>query len=157
MSFNPIDLVDEQDELKTHEIPFTLWPKAWAKYPLRRKLSWSRRELSTANKRHIPKAAGIYTLLIQPGIAGHPSCSYLMYVGKTKDLRDRFYDYCTTEKRVRPKIVRLLHKWHGHIRFCYIRIPPRDLSKVEDALIAAFIPPANSDYPATIRAAKKAF
>jgi len=157
MSFDPVDLVEVQDELKTHEVTFVLWPNAWAKYRLRRKLSWSRRKLTKTSKTHIPQAAGIYTLLIQPGIAKHPSCSYLMYVGKTEDLRKRFYDYCTTEKRVRPKIVRLLHKWPGYIRFCYTRVPPRYLSKVEDALIEAFFPPANSDYPATIRAAKKAF
>src|SRR2546426_704434 len=70
---------------------------------------------------NIPASPGVYSLLLRPGIADHPACSYLMYVGKTRSLRRRFREYLTREKQEtgRPKIFRLLMKYPDHVWFCF--------------------------------------
>jgi len=63
----------------------------------------------------------IYTLLIQPGIANHPACSYVMYVGPAVDLSKRFGDYLTKERLEsgRPNIVEPLHVYENHVWLCF--------------------------------------
>ena len=105
----------------------------------------------------MPQYAGVYSLVVQPGVAGHPTCSYLMYLGKAKDLRQRFIDYLTVERHKRPKIVRLLEKYRGYIQFLYSGVDERELDNMEDRLINAFVPPCNARFTGEINTAKGAF
>ena len=157
MAFKPVDLVEEQDEFKSHLVEFPLWPAKWQEFASAAQLSWTVRKLDKHEKTNIPDASGIYSLLIQPAIASHPACSYLMYVGQAENLQDRFYEYLTTEKRIRPKVVRLLYKWRGYIHFCYCQLPLGQLTNVEDALISAYFPPVNSRFPGQLASVVRAF
>ena len=154
----PQDIID-QDEFMTHRYEFFLLPRLWSEYKVKRQFSWDVVKFRTANRSTIPKESGLYTFLLQPSIACHPSCSNLMYVGKSKDLCVRYAKYLTTEQHPsgRPKLRRFLYLYKGYIWFCYCKVPRKFLDEYEDALIEAYVPPLNSDLPATIRSARGAF
>jgi hypothetical protein len=153
------DILDEQDALKAHEHQFYLYPRYWHECADVQIACWNMIKLNGSERLEVPEEPGIYTLLVQPGIALHPACSYLMYVGKSKSLRRRFGEYLNESRREtgRPKIVRLLNKYPDHLWFCYTLIEDEALDVVEDALIAAYVPPANDQMPAEVRGAVGAF
>ena len=105
----------------------------------------------------MPTTTGVYSLVIQPRIAGHSGCSYLMYVGKAKNLRARFGDYLTRERIKRPKVVRVLELYSGHLTFFYSTIDETVLDVTEEELINAFVPPCNSKFTADVQRARGAF
>ncbi|MFX0206530.1 MAG: GIY-YIG nuclease family protein [Candidatus Hodarchaeota archaeon] len=152
-----VDIIQEQDEMKAHEQCFILWPRQWKKYVDIH--NWKSYRLDEKDKDSIPRRSGVYTLLIQPGIANHPACSYLIYVGKTTSLRRRFMEYLNERKREtgRPKIFRVLNKYKDYVCFCYTTVGKNNLSTVEDNLLVAYIPPKNDQYPAEISRVKGAF
>jgi excinuclease UvrABC nuclease subunit len=82
-----------------------------------------------------------------------------MYVGKASNLRRRFGDYLTREQSPtgRPKVRRFLYLYDGFIWFCFVELPNEILNDCEDALIAAYVPPLNSELPGEIRAPRRAF
>ena len=67
------DVINEQDEFAAHTYAITLWPKKWKAYSLPATLNWTEVELQDAVRKNklVPSISGIYTLLVQPGIAGH--------------------------------------------------------------------------------------
>jgi hypothetical protein len=153
------DIISEQDEYKAYCQEFTLWPRKWQEYDDSWNLTWHIHRLNSNERLNIPSKAGIYTLLVQPGVADHPACSYLMYIGKTKSLRRRFGEYLNQEKKEtgRPKIFRLLHKYSEHVWFCFSIVAEQELTEIEEALLTAFIPPANDQLPAQINRVTGAF
>ncbi len=114
-----------------------MWPKQWSSCT--HVLEWRTVALNQGCRSKVPTSAGIYSLVVNPEIAGHPGCSYLMYVGKATDLRRRFGEYLTTERTRRPKIVRLLEMYTGHIAFYYSRVALDALGPAEEQLINGFI------------------
>ena len=157
MAFDPVDLVEDQDQLKAHLVEFSLWPQAWKSCSVTTTLTWKRYKLNRGNSPRVPTLSGIYSLVVVPRLVCHPACSYLMYIGQATNLRTRFHQYLTTERRVRPNVVRLLHKWGDYVVFCFCRVPPRHLTTVEEGLIGAFLPPVNSKFPGKLRAVARAF
>lgn len=157
MSVN--DIIRDQDEMKTHQHPFVLWTRRWADFNNIDTVRWDTCRLIPAEKVLIPVDSGVYSIVVQPKIANHPLCSYLMYIGKTKSLRRRFGDYLNEKDREtgRPKMLRLLNKYEGYIWFCYSIVDELRITKVEEDLITAYMPPANDQMPAKLRAAKGAF
>lgn len=160
------DFIEEEDKLKSRTVSFTLLPEAWQKFNHNQAAfpcSWKIIKLDEMCKNDIDlaKEPGIYTLLLQPGIAAHPSCSYLMYVGQTSDLHRRFRDYLRHEKikRKRPNVFRLLNIYSGKIWFCFTKVAAHQLNDYENALMNAYIPPVNDKnrLPAEIRSIKGAF
>ncbi len=147
-----VDILDEQDEFKANRITFALWRRKWQEYRDVCALDWRLHLLNARERSSIPDESGIYTLLIQPGIANHPACSYLIYVGKSTSLRRRFGEYLGSEKREtgRPKVFRLLNRYPDHTWFCFSLVPLADLDDVEEALLNAYIPPANDRLPAEV-------
>lgn len=103
--------------------------------------------------------------MVQPGIANHPAISYLLYVGKVEKqgFRDRFRQYLNErvvgEKARRVHVTEMLDKWDGYLWFCFAAVDDQQaIEGVEDALLAAYLPPVNKDFPATIsRSLKKLF
>ena len=146
------DIIDQQNQFKAHTWEITLWPQAWAAFPGSHELSWSICRLGDAERGTIPEESGIYTLLVQPGIAEHIACSYLMYVGQTVSLKDRFGRYLTTERRAagRPKIFRLLNIYSEYVWFCYTVLDKVFLDAVENELMKAYYPPCNDQYPVEV-------
>ena len=156
------DLIAVPDQLSGHDYTFFLWPRQWAAYNLSDSFNWEIHPFRRDQIENIPSDPGIYSFVIQPRVAAHPHCSYLMYVGKTeRPLRERFRDYFSERQDVetgRPKIVRLLNQYRDYLHFCCSAIAETDrITEIEKALLNAFIPPCNDEYPAAIRRPMKAF
>ena len=50
----------------------------------------------------------------------------------------------------------MLEKWDGFLWFCFARIAQADLIEdVEDALLTAYLPPTNKEFPAKVSRALK--
>jgi hypothetical protein len=161
-----VNFIDEEDKLKSRSVNITLMPEAWQKFQQKQAAfpcSWKVIKLDDAckNDPDLTKEPGIYTLLVQPGIAQHPSCSYLMYVGQTTNLFNRFRNYLSREKRkrIRPNVFRLLNIYNGNIWFCFTKVLSNQLDDYENALMNAYIPPVNNvdRLPSEIRSIKGAF
>jgi hypothetical protein len=153
------DIIAQQDDLKAHRCTFVLAPKLWATYRNKTVKTWSFSRLRQANRVGIPASSGIYTLLIQPNLARHTECSYLMYIGQAVSLKRRFGEYLNAERLEtgRPKIFRLLNIYDRHIWFGFTNVQKGQLDKVEDDLIKAHLPPCNDKLPTKIAKAAKAF
>lgn len=156
-STKPFDLIHEVNEMRSWTEHFILWPRQWRKY--KRSHVWQNEKLETARAAQIPDRSGIYTLVLQPGIARHPSCSYLMYVGKTTSLKTRFRKYLGMERRAngRPRMSYFLNKYNMYICFCYTFVTRKRLGDTEDRLMKAYLPPLNGQYRGTISSARRAF
>jgi len=151
----------------TYELKdFRLWrmvlsPKHWQLCHVPLKLTWRAVKFERANGSSIPaNARGVYTFVVKPGIANHPSCSYLMYVGKAQKqmLRDRFFQYFSEkdkgEQSRRPHVTEMLLKWNGFLWFYYAEISGKTkIKRVEEELLAAYLPPSNRTFPSRIRRA----
>lgn len=139
-----------------------LWPAKWRAYVETAVLNWRTHRLSDAERPKVPTDEGVYTLLVQPAVAAHPAASYLMYVGKAKNLRRRFGDYLQAERRStgRPKIYRRLIQYSDHLWFCCAALPGASdqlLRDVEDGLLVAHVPAWNDQLPAEVSGVVKAF
>jgi hypothetical protein len=125
------------------------------------KLTWHAVKFHSAHAARVPEAKrGVYTFVVKPGIARHPSCSYLLYVGKAEKqaLRARFCQYLTEkakgEESRRPHVTEMLLKWDGFLWFYYAEVSKKTKIRiVEDQLLAAYLPPSNRTFPCTIRRA----
>lgn len=134
-----------------------LSPFQWAACRLPVDLTWKTVKFTQRNNQMIPETGGVYSFLVQPGIANHPCCSYLLYVGKTENqtFRRRYQQYIR-EKRAgdesgRPHVTDMLEKWDGFLWFCFARIKQADLiENVENALLTAYLPPSNKAFPAKV-------
>lgn len=138
-----------------------LSPRQWQLCNLPLELTWRVVKFERANGNSIPdNAKGVYTFVVKPGIANHPSCSYLMYVGRAEKqmLRDRFFQYFSEktkgERSRRPHVTEMLLKWEGFLWFYYAKISDKTkIKRVEDGLLAAYLPPSNHTFPGSIRRA----
>ena len=135
-----------------------LFPRAWGGFTSPVALQWKKVPFSQSRARDVPNnQKGVYSFVVQPGIADHPACSYLLYVGKTgRNFRVRYQEYLLNLKEGmksrRPHISGMLTKWDGFLWFCYA--PIQDSSKIvatEDALLSAYLPPTNVEMPGKLR------
>ncbi len=141
-----------------------LSPAHWKKCSLKVDLNWSFVHFTKSNKAHVPAdKRGVYSFCVQPRIAKHPACSYLLYIGMVENqgFRARYEQYLADsqagESSRRPHVTEMLEKWEGYLWFCYASIAKKDLiEKTEDKLLAAYLPPTNKDYrwPALHRSGK---
>ena len=142
----PIDIIQTQNEMRNHQHTFTLWPQRWE--TCSETYDWQITKLSCKDRGIVPNSSGIYTLLAVPNIAGHPACSYLMYVGQSKSLRRRFREYLSQERTEsgRPKIFRFLNMYSDQVWFCFTLVHQSHLDAVENGLRDAYVPPLNDNY-----------
>jgi hypothetical protein len=155
-----IDILNrDQDEMSVYTRKFVLWRRKWEEYAHPSPLSWQNCQLTESQRGQVPKDSGIYTLIIQPGIALHPACSYLIYVGQTNSLYRRFGEYLNESKNEtgRPKVTWWLRRYPQHIWFYFTLVDKSDLDTVENCLLSAYFPPANDQYPASVRKVTNAF
>jgi len=162
-----IDILDtkEVDEVKASVIRFFLPPKLWKTFTLNlTHYKWHEFRFEKKAKKKIPASKGVYTFIIKPNIAKHPSCSYLMYVGRTTDqnLKIRFGQYIAEQegkRKSRPKIEYMLKKYKEYLFFACIPLDD-NLSPelLEEKLLIAYIPPVNVDdaLPVEVRRIRKA-
>jgi hypothetical protein len=136
-----------------------LSPDHWRSFQCEIPLVWEPILFTPSNVNQIPRdAKGVYCFIAQPGIANHPYCSYLLYVGKVENqmFRQRYIQYLRERKQGdearRPHVSRMLQKWDGFLHFCFARIEDENqITSVEDALLGAYLPPHNRIFPAHIR------
>ena len=153
------DTIDEEirlrDEGKSHTFSFCMWPRMWRSYRSLTELDWQSFHLTPDDAEVVPDQPGVYAFLIKPSMEGVLGASYLVYVGQTsRTLRQRFKEYLR-EKNARfgrKKIVEFLKKYDNHIHFsCAIVNGSIDPEQVESELLKAYMPPANSDFPAEVK------
>jgi hypothetical protein len=137
-----------------------LYPPAWNGYRARVPLRWKLIKFTQENASKVPTTQGVYSFLVQPGIANHPKCSYLLYIGQTskQNFRKRYRQYMDEQKAGddsrRPHITEMLEKWEGYLWFGYAVIGQKRLiEEVEMDLIDAYLPPMNRDFRAKIQRA----
>jgi hypothetical protein len=151
------DLMKEEEEsdlIKIFEETFALSPQHWATYNLSLELDWKYYPFDPENAKYIPNdSGGVYTFVVVPGIAKHPLCSYLFYVGKAQrstTLHGRYTWYLRHKTDGKAKwrhIRKLLNYWEKHLWFCYAAIGQEDMIvQVERALQDAYIPPYNKEF-----------
>lgn len=158
----PFDFQRQADELRPHEKRFILSPQQWAQYQPITDLVWQIVRFGTDQANSVPgNTRGVYTFVVQPGIANHNWCSYLLYVGKTTEqtFRKRFRQYLRERrdpKTKRPHITDMLTRWDGYLWFCYAEMTDKAaIVQTEDSLQKAYLPPFNKEFPAEIRDALK--
>lgn len=134
-------------------------PTQWAVCNLPVNLNWQPPiQFNASNKGLVPNnKSGVYSFVVQPGIANHPCCSYLLYIGKAKSqsFQSRYGQYLTEQRAGqlsrRPHVTEMLEKWSGYLWFCYAEIDDnQQIDVVEDMLLEAYLPPTNKDFPAHI-------
>ncbi len=155
------DFIDLVKEAPAYRQTFFLWPRQWQAYNLSIQFNWRVVPFKESEAGNVPSEPGIYAFLIQPRIADQLDASYLIYIGKHEtSLRKRFREYIKEAMSLvgRPKIVRFFQLYEGFLSFMYSVPEISDpLATVEDALLNAFIPPANDFYPSQIRRVMNAF
>ena len=129
----------------------------WHEYDETLTFDWESAKLRASDRMAVPAECGIYSLILDPHLGGHPHCTYLMYVGQTTSLKRRFGTYLTTERRKRSKVSRLLNDYDAYIYFCFTRLPFDRLNEVEDALSTAYLPSCNSKFKGIMQQVVDAF
>ncbi len=162
MPHDRLDIIEVR-KAKSSIQKFILWPEMWNDFSLDLSdFKWKEYSFARSQKNNIPDSKGVYTFVIKPRVANHPSCGYLMYVGQTTDLtlRKRFGNYLDEQdgkRKSRPKIEYLLQEYKDFLFFVCMplndRITPM---KVEVELLKAFIPPSNDALPAEVSRIVKA-
>lgn len=140
-----------------------LSPDQWEACTLPCRLTWRVIRFNRQSLKRVPDTfGGVYTFVVRPGIARHPACSYLLYVGKTErpSFRARYGEYLSDktlgDRSRRPHITDMLLKWDGYLWFCYARVDRREwIEPIEQALLTAYLPPTNKEFPSTIRRVMK--
>jgi hypothetical protein len=130
-------------------------PILWTEYA-NLALTWRRVRFDGAGVRRLPNdKCGIYTFVAEPAVAGHSAVGYLLYVGETErqSLRERCSSYLNERGKAKGRIhiCEMIRKWPDHLFLHYAIIDNKSLiTKLEDDLIAAFLPPFNKEFPARI-------
>lgn len=135
-----------------------LSPDQWAAFTIPIKLDWTLLHFRGENLKNVPNTfGGVYSFVVQPNIANHPACSYLLYVGKAKrrTFRARYQDYLQDlklgAKSRRRHVATMLKRWDGYLWFCYARVDDESLiDQIEVSLLTAYLPPNNKDFPGEI-------
>ncbi len=157
---NPLDFVDLVDSAKGCVQEFFLWPEGWDSFHCPVSLSWNIVKFDKDEFINVPEEPGVYGFLINPCIANNLSTSYLIYIGKADNLRRRFRQYPGEINNIlgRPKLRYLLNKYKNYAYFTYSIVPNSlDPIEIENSLIHALIPPANTRLTADISSVVNAF
>jgi hypothetical protein len=150
-------LIDLITQLAPSRWDIYLHVPAWTSYSGTAITNWTSVQLKDLSRASVPTGSGIYVLVLKPAISAKDA-SYLMYIGQASNLRQRFSQYLTTERRGRrAKIVRLLNMYPDHLWFHHTPVAAVDLDSVEDTLIGAFLPPCNSEIEGQFGPARRAF
>lgn len=133
-----------------------LSPSHWNSYPHTIPLTWNHVKFEAANSILVPNSFGVYSFVVDPGIAQHPGTHYLLYLGRARgvSLRARYHAYIREKNadKGRPPIQAMLNKWTDHLWFYYAEVGDTTvIDALEDALLDAFLPPFNQKFSAEVR------
>ena len=151
------------DLIKYNVSSMILSPTRWSNYNNPTPLNWQRIKFVQENLDRVPDDAfGIYTFIVDAGVANHPHCSYLLYLGKAEkqSLRDRIrqYFYEPNNPKGRGPIQDMILNWHTHLYVCFARVENTStIDDLENSLLEAFIPPMNQNYKGVFGQAYRAW
>jgi len=135
---------------KLHKFTFELHPELWGILRLREYYTgrlWQEVPFFDPPAVGIPTEPGIYMFVAAPHCGTLKDHSYIFYVGKTKDLKRRYYDYIAEQKGLgtnpREEVVNFLHILKGYLVFHYTVVPEAELAEAEALLKDNLTPPAN--------------
>ncbi len=130
---------------------FQLFPELWSTVELLEYYSgkvWRRTRFREEPELELPTTSGIYMFVVSPRSGGIIEHSYIFYVGKTKNFRDRYKHYLDEQKgegtNPRPKVFRFLRYFSEYLEFHFTEIPESEISRAEDILKDNLTPPANT-------------
>jgi len=162
-SQNAFDMIRDSEEAESFRVRFLPWPKQWDNFSAvtlnwhHKKFDFNDSSLTQGDK------IGVYAFVVEPRITAPLPCAFVFYVGQTgsklnpkthRDFETRYGEYLNEyfrKKKPRLNVVKMLRKWGDHLYYYYAEVPQADIKKTEDALIAAFMPPANDVLPAGVR------
>lgn len=143
-------------------IEFVFSPDAWKKVS-NSSHTWNEVEFPPVPKDALPTKPGVYIFVVHQELFKFVHSSGLFYIGKAANLRSRMYTYIrelNTEFKLskRPRVWRMINQWDGHLKIHYTTT--EDVAKaeaLEESMLTAFIPPFNTQFPATISSTMRAF
>jgi hypothetical protein len=169
ISLNPKghDLLNRVHEMKTDGCtigPVLCIPPFWKQYVPHSSISWTWRTLKflPSNKGQVPDDRhGLYSFIVDPGLANHPHTTLLLYIGKADRMsfRQEFARYFSEIRNMkRLPLCEWLYQCQEHALFSYCSIDDLTLiDAAEKSLTAALCPPANELYDGELNKAIKAF
>lgn len=151
--------IHESDTGKSFTKRFILWPRQWCLSPPDdlKDVEWKSVPFDESNLASLPNTPGVYAFIVKPSVCNLSGVGYLMYIGKAEgqSLSTRCSQYLQEPRKKKPRILicDLLNKWRSHLHLYYATIPPGSTitpTKVENFLLTAFMPPANTVLPGTL-------
>lgn len=152
-----------EDLRKYHVTRMILSPNRWATYQNTLELNWTTIKFEKDKMNEIPDdKCGIYSFIVKPGIAKHPHCSCLLYIGKAdqESLRKRItqYFYEPNNAKGRPPVQDMIIDWFDNLFVCYTVVDEvKEIGNLEDALLNAFVPPINQTFKGELGEAVRAW
>jgi len=142
-------------EAKAHRHSFLLWKRRWDAFTPIVDLHWTEYAFNEEIADNIPEEPGVYAFCIRPNIGTNLNTSYLLYIGETtRTLRARYREYLREayDPLGRALVYDFINMYRPYLTFCCAplaeEISPK---KIEDELLAAYIPPCNLKLPAEVR------
>ncbi len=137
---------------KLGTFPFQIFPEFWSQLDCRfyyESLAWNEVYFTAENQTAVPSASGIYMFVANSAytdiLQDH---SYILYVGKSKNLNTRYKTYLKEQRYMLPhnraKVSELLDYFDSWLLFKYVTVPEADLPSAEDLLKDNLTPPGNS-------------
>jgi hypothetical protein len=119
--------------------------ESFTKNDLLPQTNWEEAFFNSQNRKRIPTTAGIYAFAARPKVAAHNDHVYMMYVGKTKNLRKRFGQYLQEKKNPRRsrEITFFLNEYESCLWFTYKQVAEQYHAEIELPLIRAMWPLVN--------------
>lgn len=119
---------------------------------------WMETLFDPANRTSVPEKQGIYMFVIRPSnqVLANFQHKYILYVGQTINLRQRFSTYFRYINSTKPsdqlkRIMILI--WEGKLQFHFfeaVNLSANQLTDIEFDLIDTIIPPMNNRFNAPI-------
>lgn len=152
------------EDLRKYNVQsIVLSPNRWETFKSGLNLDWKLVKFKLGSIEDIPDDKfGVYSFVVEPGIANHPRCSYLLYIGKAEVqmLRDRLkqYFYEPSNPKGRGPIQDMIIDWPDHLFVCYAVVEDTTIiDDLENSLVEAFVPPLNQQYRGELGQAVRAW
>jgi len=108
---------------------------------------------NTANRNLVPREPGIYLFFVRPDLQIFNEQSYIMYVGYSMNLYNRYGDYLTTYKNSdEPNLFDrrlMLNVWENNLYYTFINLnglTEANIQRIEEKIIDSLVPPINRDF-----------
>jgi hypothetical protein len=116
-------------------------------------------QFNAENRATVPNVPGIYLFFVKPSVQVYPEQSFILYVGRSMNLYNRYGDYLTTYKNSdEPNHLErrlMLNAWEAELQYTYFTLAGYteiQVEKIEKQIIDSLVPPINRSFAnATIK------